>query len=317
MTSPARVEIADVKVTDRHRLDLGDITELAASIAMDGLMHPIVITSDRHLIAGHRRIEACKSLGWTEIDATVIEQVTDAAQLLRMERDENTCRKDMTPTEKVSLGRALEALERPKARENQGTRTDLGRELSVRPNGKSADGTAFVPPNESSEGGPRRRRAYDVREDVAPAVGLSTASYSRAKQLVTAAENGDVAAAEQVKEMDRTGKITAPYEKWKGHKVNRGDEAKTTRDAFGLAAQAPEPKPEKKPANVKNYKGRAPIDAMENAVATLSGIAMPMRMLTAEDLAAIPDEVRTRWIKELAEVLSTLRRVRDLIKENS
>jgi ParB-like chromosome segregation protein Spo0J len=299
------VEIASVKVTDRHRVELGDVSELAASIAMDGLMHPIVITTDCRLIAGHRRIEACKSLGWTEIQATVIEQVTDAAQLLRMERDENTCRKDMTPSEKISLGRALEELERPKARERQGTRTDLGRELSVRP-------------NETNNLRDSRRRAYDVREDVAPAVGLSTASYSRAKQLVVAAENGDPVAAEQVKEMDRTGKVTAPYEKWKGHKVNRGDEAKSKRDAFGLASEQPiEPEPKKKPSNVKNYKGRAPVDAMENAVATLSGITMPMRMLTADDLAGAPDEVRTRWIKELAEVLSTLRRVRDLIKENS
>jgi hypothetical protein len=303
MTAPAMVEIASVKVADRHRIELGDVSELAASIAMDGLMHPVVITADRRLIAGHRRIEACKSLGWTDIPATVIEQVTDAAQLLRMERDENTCRKDMTPSEKISLGRALEELERPKARAAQA-------------HGKTAPGrNASVPPNESVDS---RHRSYDVREDVAPAVGLSTASYSRAKQLVTAAENGDPVAAEQVKEMDRTGKITAPYEKWKGHKVNRGADAASSRDAFGLAGEKPaEPEPKKKPANVKNYKGRAPIDAMENAVATLSGIAMPMRMLTADDLASAPDEVRTRWIKELAEVLSTLRRVRDLIKENS
>ena len=47
----------------------------------------------------------------------IITDLFSAAALLRVERDENTCRKDMTPEELVSLGRALEAVERPKARE--------------------------------------------------------------------------------------------------------------------------------------------------------------------------------------------------------
>jgi len=38
------------------------------------------------------------------------------------ERDENACRKDMTPSEKVALGKALEALERPRAEERVGGR---------------------------------------------------------------------------------------------------------------------------------------------------------------------------------------------------
>lgn len=292
------MNIDRIEVSDRYRVDLGDLTDLAASIAAEGLLHPVVITTDRRLIAGHRRLEACKLLGWTEIDVRFIEGVTDAASLLRMERDENTCRKDMTPSEKVALGKALEELERPKAREAQA-------------HGQTAPGrNASVPPNESV-----RRKSYDVREDVAPAVGMSTATYSRAKQLVNAAEEGDADALAQVIEMDRTGKVTRPYETWKGHKVNRGIEATTTRDPFGLAVVEPEVKPEKKKSNVKNYRGRKPVAAMEGAVATLSGLAMPMKALTREDFVDLPDEIRTRWTNELAEVLSTLRRVRDLIKE--
>lgn len=287
------IQLDRIRVVDRHRGDLGDLTDLAASIATEGLLHPVVVTTDNRLIAGHRRLEACRSLGWTDIEATFIEGVTDAAQFLRMERDENTCRKDMTPSEKVSLGCALEELERPKAKAAQGTRTDL---------------QPSVPPNE-------RLKRYDVREDVAPAVGMSTATYSRAKQLVTAANNGDTIAAEQVKEMDRTGKVTQPYETWRGHKVNRGPDAETKRDPFGLATDAPVI--EKKKSNVKNYKGRKPVAAMEGAVATLSGITMPMKMLNAADFADLPDEVRARWINELTQVLSTLRHVRDLIKEQA
>ena len=37
---------------------------LAASIAENGLLHPVVLTSDNKLIAGAPRLEACKALGW-------------------------------------------------------------------------------------------------------------------------------------------------------------------------------------------------------------------------------------------------------------
>jgi hypothetical protein len=89
------------------------------------------------------------------------------------ERDENECRKQMTPSERVSLGRALEELERPKARDRMAQAPGQPQGIkvsSVRTNG----------------GEP-----FDVREVVAPAVGMSTATYSRAKQIVTAAEQGD------------------------------------------------------------------------------------------------------------------------------
>jgi hypothetical protein len=39
-------------VNERDRSDLGDISELAASIAAVGLLHPVVITADNELITG-------------------------------------------------------------------------------------------------------------------------------------------------------------------------------------------------------------------------------------------------------------------------
>lgn len=292
------MNIDKIRVVDRHRLDLGDLSDLAASISVHGLMHPIVVTSDLRLIAGQRRLEACKSLGWTEVPVTFVTDVAEASDLLEMERDENTCRKDMTPSECVALGRALEALEKPAAEKRKATTQLAGRRPGGEPIGP-------VPANGTE---PR----YDTREVVAPAVGMSTATYSRAKQIVTAAESGDIDAAVAVVQMDRTGKVTPAYEAWKGEPVNRGAAATTNRDTFGTAKDAPKPK-----SPVKNYRGRKPVAAMEGAVATLSGLTMPMKTLTAEDFADLPDEVRTRWTNELTQALSTLRRVRDLIKENS
>src|SRR5581483_9929268 len=78
-----------------------------------------VVTPDRALVAGERRLAAVKRLGWETVPAHVVEDLEEAALLLKAERDENTCRKDFTPEEAVALGQALEALEKPKARERK------------------------------------------------------------------------------------------------------------------------------------------------------------------------------------------------------
>jgi ParB family transcriptional regulator, chromosome partitioning protein len=65
--------IADIIRGVRHRRDLGDIDSLARSIAEIGLLHPIVIRPDGVLIAGERRLAACKALGWSEIPVRIME----------------------------------------------------------------------------------------------------------------------------------------------------------------------------------------------------------------------------------------------------
>ena len=67
------MKIDDVVIGDRFRQDLGNVNELAQSIADVGLLHPIVITPDNVLIAGRRRLEACKLLGLIDIPATVVD----------------------------------------------------------------------------------------------------------------------------------------------------------------------------------------------------------------------------------------------------
>lgn len=87
--------IASIIVGERHRRDMGDIDGLAASIAELGLLHPVVITPDGRLIAGERRLVACKQLGWATVPVTVIQ----LDELLNGELAENTARKDFTPME--------------------------------------------------------------------------------------------------------------------------------------------------------------------------------------------------------------------------
>src|SRR5580692_5383543 len=115
------MKIDCVQIGFRYRKDLGDLRSLADSIGEVGLLHPIVVTLEGRLIAGQRRIEACRSLGWTDIPVTVV----DLLQAARGEAHENFIRKDLLPSEIVALKRAIEPLERREARERQGHRPDL------------------------------------------------------------------------------------------------------------------------------------------------------------------------------------------------
>jgi ParB family chromosome partitioning protein len=63
------MRIRDVAVGIRHRHEMGDIDSLAGSMGQVGLLHPIVVTKDGALIAGERRLEPTRQLGWTEIPA--------------------------------------------------------------------------------------------------------------------------------------------------------------------------------------------------------------------------------------------------------
>jgi ParB-like chromosome segregation protein Spo0J len=107
--------ITQIKVGKRHRRVLGDIQPLAQSMAEVGLMHPPVITSNNELIAGYRRLEAAKLLGWTEVPVTVI----NLTSIVHGELAENALRKDFLPSEIDAIRRTLEPLERAAARERQ------------------------------------------------------------------------------------------------------------------------------------------------------------------------------------------------------
>lgn len=97
------VRIADIVVGDRYRKDLGDVAGLAASIAAVGLLHPPIVTPDNRLVCGYRRLRACESLGWDEVEVRVFEP----ADLLLAEHDENEFRKAFTVSERVAIAKAV------------------------------------------------------------------------------------------------------------------------------------------------------------------------------------------------------------------
>jgi ParB family chromosome partitioning protein len=70
---PAMRPIDSIIVGERMRKNMGDLARLAASIRRLGLLHPIVVDPDGRLLAGGRRLEACKLLGWLFVPVTVVE----------------------------------------------------------------------------------------------------------------------------------------------------------------------------------------------------------------------------------------------------
>lgn len=111
------VEPLDLDLVDPHpknpRRDLGDLTELTASIKTDGVRSPIHVgistDGQRYVVlAGHRRRAAAIAAGLATIPAVIREDVkTDAAALVEM-AVENLLRTDLTPIEEATLFEQLQ-----------------------------------------------------------------------------------------------------------------------------------------------------------------------------------------------------------------
>lgn len=110
----AAIPIAAVSASRRNpRQRLHGLEELAASLQAYGLLQPIVVRrkgKNFELVAGHRRLEAARQLGWQNIDAVVRSEASDDAYLLTL--IENLQREDLTPREEAD---ALGVLARERA----------------------------------------------------------------------------------------------------------------------------------------------------------------------------------------------------------
>ena len=106
------VKISEVQIKKRIRKDFGNLNELAESMNIHGLMNPIVVTRELILIAGQRRLEAAKKLGWETIEASIVD-VPSKIVKMEMEIEENLHRKAFTTDEIVDAYAKLEKLRNP------------------------------------------------------------------------------------------------------------------------------------------------------------------------------------------------------------
>ncbi|MFW9969282.1 MAG: ParB N-terminal domain-containing protein [Candidatus Odinarchaeota archaeon] len=194
------IKIQDIKIENRIRKDYGNIEELARSIKEHGLLQPIVITPDKMLIAGERRLKAIQMLGLNEINA-IIKTAEDREEQLLCEIEENEQRKEFTTSERIMYGLELEQIQAIKAKKSQGKRTDL-----------------TLSSNED-----KVKNAHDGRTDkiVGEKVGMSESGYFRAKKVVDSGNE------EIIKKMDNKEiGINTAYEIVKGKRTEDGKPVK-------------------------------------------------------------------------------------------
>jgi ParB family chromosome partitioning protein len=107
-----QVPIKDIIVKKRIRKDMGDIEALAESLKRYGQISPVVISKKNMLIAGGRRLEAAKFLGWRTINA-VISECTDELARLEIEVEENLQRRDFNMEEVAEATKKIYRLQHP------------------------------------------------------------------------------------------------------------------------------------------------------------------------------------------------------------
>lgn len=257
--------ISEIRIGERVRKDMGDIGALAESIRAHGLLHPPAITSDGMLIAGRRRIAACISLGMESIPVRII----DVADLLAAERDANQVRKDFTPSEAVAIARTIEAELKARARASRsaGQLARWAREKGEKVNSDETSELTFV----------------DVRTSAAAVTGMCEERFSKAKQVVEAAEQDAAQFGDIVETMDSTNNVY-------------GAHAELQRRRNNSAARHP---------ILRKMHHRDPNREIERAITSLTGMAMGIEQIDATGL----DPVRlVGWVAELKGQVSVINR---------
>lgn len=301
------VSIEEIKVGERARTDLGDLTDLMKSIEEIGLLHPIVVSPQRKLIAGGRRLEACRKIGMIRVPVSVADNITDAVDLLKAERDENTCRKDMTVSEKLAIGARIEELKRPEAQERiKATQAKPGQQAARHSEllGSSRAGGA-------QSGAPKRNRKSETAALAAEAVGMSRTTYSYAKRIKKHAEDPTrpesvrQAAREALAELDETGKVSTVYEAFM---------AKTEAPAAESQAVPPTPPP-LTDGRGRRYPQRSQRKQLTEGMAALSGLCDGFARVTDLD-ESIDAEEAAHWTRDLNRSLRVLRSLNNKLKEH-
>lgn len=289
----------EIRIGERARTDLGDLTELVASIKEVGLLQPIVITADRELVAGGRRLAACRQIGMERVPVHVAEDITDAVSLLVAERDENTCRKDMTIVEKLTIGERIEALRRPEAERRLAEGQASG--WKIREGHLSSTG--------GGETAAREKREQETAALAGQAVGLSRSNYYAARNVKRTADDPEQpeavreAAQQALAEMDATGTVQPVYRRFRKQITEQ-------------PAPAPKQAPPLTDARGRRIPQRAQREALTKGIAALSGLCSGLAEVTTLD-PAINAEEAAQWVRDLSEAQRILRGLNNILKERT
>ena len=149
MTKLAAITIADVNIGERLRpVDTEQAKALAFTIGRHGLINPITVRSTPAakagkftLVAGAHRLEACRLLGWEQIEAIVVKANSDEAEVLEIA--ENFFRNDLSAIDRAAFGeRFRELWEKNVGPINSRKRREVGANLAPIFQGQFKDAVA-------------------------------------------------------------------------------------------------------------------------------------------------------------------------------
>jgi len=95
-----KLAISKIKVKDQVRKEFGDVEGLASSIKKFGLLHPLTVDDNDELVAGERRLRACKLLNFKEVEVKYKRDLSPLEKT-ELQLEENLMRKDLTWVEEV------------------------------------------------------------------------------------------------------------------------------------------------------------------------------------------------------------------------
>lgn len=94
--------VASITLDSEYLRTGTDVSALKKSIESVGLIHPVTVNEEGELLAGARRLQAVRELGWTEIPVHVVEREALVQELISI--DENLVR---TPLNALELEKSL------------------------------------------------------------------------------------------------------------------------------------------------------------------------------------------------------------------
>lgn len=192
--------IESIKIGNRFRQNLGDLSKLMQSIKDVGLIHPPAVMADGRLVAGRRRIEAFKRLGFSEIPVYVV----NVENLAQAEHDENVFRMDFSPVEALTISEALRPMEEEKARERKKKAAQIGGKAAGRGRSKEQAGGKLPQPCQGR-----------TRDKIAARTGYSATSLRKIKEIKEAGEKNPDRYGHLVEEMEEKKRINPVYQELK------------------------------------------------------------------------------------------------------
>ena len=130
------IETETITVDEEPTLaDQASIKRLAVSIEQTGVINPLTINNDNKIVAGRKRLAACKLLGWQQVPCRVVHYTADEAAIATI--DENLFRRNYKALELSKLLDQRRTLvadgepEKPKKKRGRPAKQDGSQEVAA------------------------------------------------------------------------------------------------------------------------------------------------------------------------------------------